>query len=250
MNKVPDERYESAAQMHGTLIAIRAALSGAGDEATQRLGIRWTPLPGPVLTLITQAPMKWRIAVLSALALVVALLLFSPAPPAADTMGAPRAAPPGPVASQIPLVSLALSTRRDSALAARDRAVQAGALKNNVPAMALAETMFQVSEQALQAGNQSQALNGYVAVVEQYRKAHDEARTLQQEAAQMLQRVTPARPPSTPESFSPARNHYSGCRTTRWPRSRPRAPSRWASTPALPRPARSPPMPAAPSRCS
>jgi serine/threonine-protein kinase len=191
MNKVPDERYESAAQMQSTLIAIRAALSGAGDEATQRLGIRWTPLPGPVLKLITQAPMKWRIAVLSALALVVALLLFSPAPPAADTMGAPRAAPPGPVASQIPLVSLALSTRRDSALAARDRAVQAGALKNNVPAMALAETMFQVSEQALQAGNQSQALNGYVAVVEQYRKAHHEARTLQQEAAQMLQRVAP-----------------------------------------------------------
>jgi predicted Ser/Thr protein kinase len=196
MNKVPDERYESAAQMQSTLIAIRAALSGAGNQTTQRLGIRWTPLPGPVLKLVTQAPMKWRIAVLSALAVVVALLLFSPSPPAADNPGgarggAPRLAPPGPVASEIPPVSLALSTRRDSALAARDRAIQAGALKNNVPAMALAETMFQVSEQALQAGNQSQALNGYVAVVEQYRKAHDEARALQQEAAQMMQRVTP-----------------------------------------------------------
>ena len=192
MNKVPQERYESAAQMQSTLIAIRAALSGAGDETTQRLGIRWTPLPGPVLKLVTQAPMKWRIAVLSALAVVVALLLFSPSPPGGDDTPAGRpVAPPGPVASQIPPVSLALSTRRDSALAARDRAVQAGALKNNVPAMVLAETMFQVSEQALQAGNQSQALNGYVAVVEQYRKAHDEARALQQEAAQMLQRVTP-----------------------------------------------------------
>ena len=191
MNKVPDERYETAAQMQSTLIAIRAALSGAGDETTQRLGIRWTPLPGPVLKLVTQAPMKWRIAVLSALAVVVALLLFSPSPPPADEPTAPRVAPPGPVASQLPPVSLALSTRRDSALAARDRAIQAGALKNNVPAMALAETMFQVSEQALQAGNQSQALNGYVAVVEQYRKAQVEARTLQQEAAQMLRRVTP-----------------------------------------------------------
>jgi predicted Ser/Thr protein kinase len=192
MNKVPQERYESAAQMQSTLIAIRAALSGAGDETTQRMGIRWTPLPGPVLKLVTQAPMKWRIAVLSALAVVVALLLFSPSPPAVDdaTAGS-RVAPAGPVASQIPRVSLALSTRRDSALAARDRAIQAGALKNNVPAMVLAETMFQVSEQALQAGNQSQALNGYVAVVEQYRKAQDEARALQQEAAQMLQRVTP-----------------------------------------------------------
>ena len=192
MNKVPHERYESAAQMQSSLIAIRTALSGAGDETTQRLGIRWTPLPAPILKLVTQAPMKWRITVLSALAAVVALLLFSPAPPE-DGVSGPRVAapPPGPVASQIPRVSLALSTRRDSALAARDRAIQAGALKNNVPAMILAETMFQVSEQALQAGDQPRALNGYVAAVDQYRKAQDEARTMQREAAQMLQRVSP-----------------------------------------------------------
>jgi len=192
MNKVPDERYETAAQMQSTLLGIRAALSGAGEETTQRLGIRWTPLPGPVLKLVTQAPMKWRIAVLSALAIVVGLLLFSPSPPA-DQVAPPRvtAAPSGPVASQIPPVSLALSARRDSALAARDRAVQAGALKNNTPAMVLAETMFQVSENALLAGNQTQALNGYVAVLEQYRKATVEAQTLQREATQMIQRVTP-----------------------------------------------------------
>ena len=190
MNKVPHERYETAAQMQSMLLGIRAALSGAGEETTQRLGIRWTPLPGPVLKLVTQAPMKWRIVVLSALALVVALLLFSPSPPPVE-VPTPRVTPPGPVASQIPPVSPAVSARRDSALAARDRAIQAGALKNNVLAMALAETMFQVSEQALQAGNQSQALSGYVAVVEQYRKAQDEARTLQQDAAEMVQRVTP-----------------------------------------------------------
>jgi len=193
MNKVPDERYESAAQMQSTLLGIRAALSGAGEETTQRLGIRWTPLPAPVLKLVTQAPMKWRIAVLSALAIVVALLLFSPAPPAADPVGPPRAtvAPSGPVASQIPPVPLALSARRDSALAARDRAVHAGALKNNTPAMTLAEAIFQVSEQALLAGNQTQALNGYVAVVEQYHKATIEALLLEREARQMIQRVTP-----------------------------------------------------------
>jgi serine/threonine-protein kinase len=191
MNKVPHERYETAAQMQSTLLGIRAALSGAGEETTQRLGIRWTPLPGPILKLVTQAPMKWRITVLSALAVVVLLLLVSPSPPPAEEPTGARAAPPGPVASQIPPVSLALSARRDSALAARDRAIQAGALKNNVPAMALAEAMFQVSEQALVAGNQSQALNGYITVVDQYRKAQDEARTLGQEAAQILQRVTP-----------------------------------------------------------
>jgi serine/threonine-protein kinase len=193
MNKVPHERYESAAQMQSTLIAIRAALSGAGDEATQRLGIRWTPLPGPILKLVTQAPMKWRVAVLSALAAVVALLFFAPGAPVAPEAAGRSVATPtaGPVAAEIPPVSLALSARRDSALAARDRAIQAGALKNNVPTMVLAETMFQVSEQALQAGDQPRALNGYVAVVAQYRKARDEARAMQQEAARMLQRVSP-----------------------------------------------------------
>ena len=191
MAKVPDERYESAGQMQSTLLGIRAALSGAGEETTQRLGIRWTPLPGPVLKLVTQAPMKWRIAVLSALAVVVTLLLFSPSPPAADELPTRVTPPAGPVLSQIPPVPAALSARRDSALAARDRAMQAGALKNNVPAMVLADAIFQVSEQALIAGNQSQALNGYIAVVAQYRKAQDEARVLQQDATQMVQRVTP-----------------------------------------------------------
>jgi serine/threonine-protein kinase len=192
MNKVPDERYESAGQMQSTLLGIRAALSGADDEATQRLGIRWTPLPGPVLKLVTQAPMRWRVVVLGALTVVVALLFFAPGPPATpEAAGRSVSASPGPVALELPPVSLALSARRDSALAARDRAVRAGALKNNVPAWILAETMFQVSEQALQAGAQPRALNGYVAVVEQYHKARDEARTMEQEAARMLQRVSP-----------------------------------------------------------
>ena len=52
MNKVPHERYESAGQMMSTLQQIRAALSGADEEATQPLG-RWTPLPQPMLKLIT-----------------------------------------------------------------------------------------------------------------------------------------------------------------------------------------------------
>jgi serine/threonine-protein kinase len=192
MNKVPDERYESAGQMQSTLLGIRAALSGADDEATQRLGIRWTPLPGPVLKLVTQAPMRWRVVVLGALTVVVALLFFAPGPPATpEAAGRSVSASPGPVALELPPVSLALSARRDSALAARDRAVRAGALKNNVPAWILAETMFQVSEQALRGGDQPRALNGYVAVVEQYHKARDEARTMEQEAARMLQRVSP-----------------------------------------------------------
>ncbi|MDP3910480.1 MAG: serine/threonine-protein kinase, partial [Gemmatimonadales bacterium] len=97
MNKVPHERYESAGQMQGTLLGIRAALSDAGDEATQPLGIRWTPLPAPMLKLVTHAPMKWRIVTLGALAAVVVLLLYAPGQPAADPpqlAGSTATAPP------------------------------------------------------------------------------------------------------------------------------------------------------------
>ena len=198
MNKVPHERYESANQMMASLQGIRSALSGADDEATQPLG-RWTPLPRPVLKLITHAPMKWRVAVLGALAVVVGLLLVSPGQPAAPRPGVfnpPEAAPPSALAAPIPIptaepVSLAVSSRRDSALAARDRSITAGAQKNNVPAMILAETMFQASEQALQAGDQSRALRGYVEATLQYARARDEARAMEREAQRMVSRVTP-----------------------------------------------------------
>ncbi|MGH7606388.1 MAG: serine/threonine-protein kinase, partial [Gemmatimonadales bacterium] len=95
MSKVPHERYESAHQMQSTLLGIRAALSGADDEATQPLGLRWTPLPAPFLKLVTQAPIKWRLATLAALAAVVLLLLYAPGPPSAEELQAVRAAPGG-----------------------------------------------------------------------------------------------------------------------------------------------------------
>jgi len=189
MNKVPDERYESAAQMQATLLAIRAALSGAGDADTQPVGARWTPLPAPILRLVMHTPLKWRLATLGGLALVVALLLLAPNPPTAEV--APNHPAPGPVATEVPAVSADLGARRDSALAARGRAIQAGALKNNVPAMVLAETMLQASEQALQLGDRNRALSGYNGVVDQYRKAQEEARTMEQEAQRMLRRVAP-----------------------------------------------------------
>ncbi|MGH7673495.1 MAG: serine/threonine-protein kinase [Gemmatimonadales bacterium] len=196
MSKAPEDRYETAERMQGTLLGIRAALSGATDGTTQRLGIRWTRLPAPILKLVTHAPLKWRLATLGALGVVVILLLNAPNPPnppnpSADLPGAPRPSASGPVATNVPEVSAALGARRDSALAARDRAVQAGALKNNVPAMVLAETMLQASEQALTAGEQARALSGYNAVVEQYRRAGAEARAMEQDAQRMLQRVAP-----------------------------------------------------------
>jgi hypothetical protein len=201
MNKVPHERYESAGQMMSTLQQIRSALSGADDEATQPLG-RWTPLPQPLLKLITHASMRARLAVLGALAAVVLLLLFSPGQSGDDQLNAVLA-PPNPPATTQPIglaappavpdvpVSMAVSLRRDSALAARDRAVSAGALKNSVPAMILAESMFQSSEQALQAGDQSRAIRGYVEAERQYGRAREQARAMDREAQQMVERVAP-----------------------------------------------------------
>ena len=201
MNKVPHERYESAGQMMSMLQQIRAALSGADEEATQPLG-RWTPLPRPVLKLITHASMRARLAVLGALAAVVVLLLYAPGQPAAEPGNAGGgtnpsvAAPPlgfgaPPPAAGVEPVSIAVSTRRDSALAARDRAIVAGAQKNTVPALLLAETMFQASEQALQRGDQSLALRGYVEAAQRYGRARDEARAMDREAQHMIDRVTP-----------------------------------------------------------
>src|SRR5439155_926721 len=161
MNKVPHERYESAGQMMSMLQQIRAALSGADEEATQPLG-RWTPLPRPMLKLITHASMRARLAVLGALAAVVMLLLYAPGQPieergpaVAAIPPAPThpvgggasgpdgaggagglAAPPPPIRNAAP-VSLAVSSRRDSALAARERANAAGAPKNRVPSLLL-----------------------------------------------------------------------------------------------------------------
>src|SRR5437899_152209 len=61
LNKVPEERYETARQMQSALFSIRAALSGATDT-TERLSLRWTPIPSAVLRLVTHAPIKWRAA--------------------------------------------------------------------------------------------------------------------------------------------------------------------------------------------
>ena len=86
---------------------------------------------------------------------------------------------------------MAVSARRDTALAARDRAIAAGAEKNNVPAMILAETMLLASEQALRAGDQSRALRGYVEAAGQYGQARAQARAMDREAQQMVARVQP-----------------------------------------------------------
>src|SRR5438876_4330681 len=84
LNKVPEDRYDTARQMQSALFSIRAALSGASD-ATARISLRWTPIPSAVLRLVTHAPLKWRAAVLTTLmatALVPLYVSRSPSPAA------------------------------------------------------------------------------------------------------------------------------------------------------------------------
>jgi len=199
MNKVPHERYESAGQMLSTLQQIRAALSGADEEATQPLGVGRAATAGAQADHACVDAGAARGA--GALAAVVVLLVYAPGQPGADPANAgvtnpSAAAPPSglvapPPPADVEPVSVAVSTRRDSALAARDRAVTAGAQKNSVPALMLAETMFQASEQALQRGTNRSRCGDTSKAAQYYDRARDEARAMDREAQRMVQRVTP-----------------------------------------------------------
>ncbi|MBI1966796.1 MAG: protein kinase [Gemmatimonadetes bacterium] len=205
LNKVPEDRYTNAKQMQQALSGIRDALSGATDSPTLRLA-SWTAGPALVVRLLRHAPLKWRLAALTALAgVAVVLLYFSLTTPALDegaTAAAPapapaRSAPPAagprlpPDSAVLANLNPALRARRDSAFAERERALLAGAMKNEVPSVALAETMLEASDRALRAGDQARALSGYVAAVGQYRKARAEADELRREARRAVDRVTP-----------------------------------------------------------
>src|SRR4029077_1830623 len=104
---------------------------GASDT-TERLSLRWSPIPSAVLRLVTHAPLKWRAAVLTALMVTALVLLYvsrSPSPVAAPANNAPFA---GATLDQVLGFALpaslngALVAQRDSTLAARDRARRAG----------------------------------------------------------------------------------------------------------------------------
>ncbi len=195
LNKVPEERYETARQMQSALFSIRAALSGATDT-TERLSLRWTPIPSAVLRLVTHAPIKWRAAALTALMVTALVLLYVSRSPS------PVAAPPDAELTSATLDQLltypvpvhlnaALVAQRDSALAARERARRAGAMKNNVSSLILAETVVQNAERALRTGDLARASSGYWSAMPQYAKAQAEAETLRRDAEQAIARATP-----------------------------------------------------------
>jgi serine/threonine-protein kinase len=193
MAKVPEDRFETARQMQSALFSIRAALSGAHD-ATERLSLNWTPIPRAVLRLVTAAPLKWRAAALTALMVTALVLLYvsrSPSPAAAPVEAA-SATLDQLVTYPVPTpLNPALASRRDSALAARERARRSGAIKNNVASLTLAETMLQNAERALRTGDLAHAASGYAGVIPLYTSAQDEAARLRRDAEQALARATP-----------------------------------------------------------
>ncbi len=198
MTKVPAERYRTAKEMRQTLVGIRLALSGATDGTTQVIGLRWSR---PLLKLITRAPAKWRLAVLTALAVVVAALALlppsepiaapdqsAPPPAAAVTLEAAAAPPPAPTRVDFPPAVTAL---RASALDARAQAEGAGAFQNAVPAWVHAEALLAQADDALESGKVRLASQALRQAIGQYGIAKAEAERLGVKAQTAVDRASP-----------------------------------------------------------
>jgi serine/threonine-protein kinase len=199
MSKVPSERYRSAKEMRQTLVGIRLALSGATDGTTQVIGLRWSR---PFLKLVTRAPAKWRLAVLTALAVVAAALALLPPsepiaapdepapPPVASPVAGEPAAEPSPPPSRVDFPP-AVTRRRTTALAAREGAERAGAPQNALAPWVHAEALFERATRDLDAGRIRLASQGLQQAAEQYRAAQAEAARLEREARAAIERVAP-----------------------------------------------------------
>ena len=190
MNKTPEDRYDSAREMRTTLVAIRLALSGAGETTTQRLVGRWTPIPNALLRLAQPLSVRSRALTLGALAAVALVIVFVSR--SSSNGGLPDTAPPGPVTVGQPrpvVLNPALASMRDSVFSARTRAEAAGAMKNNVPSWLVAESMLQGAEQAVSSGSVSRAAASYSAALDQYRRARREADSLRADAMHIYDRA-------------------------------------------------------------
>ena len=188
INKVREDRYVSAEQMQQTLIGIRAALSGA--STTERMGLRWTPIPGPLLKLVTHTPMRWRAVVLSALALVAAALVFVPDP--AERVEAVATAPPSYAPAAMPsTLNPALAALRDSALRARAEAEAAGAIKSGLASAVVGEGLLLTADRQAQSGDVSHAAPGWREALVRFRQAAREAAQEREAVATLIERATP-----------------------------------------------------------
>ena len=264
LNKVPEDRYQSARQMQQVLLGIRAALSGATD-ATQRLNPRWTPIPAPVMRLVT---LRWRVMGLSVLGALGLLVLYvsrgrvQPAQPPPAVMATPPEVPPIVVTPPARAPSdpervrggaAACGCERHARRAARLRAEGTGPCpprRGNQEQRAvgvLAETMLQSAEQGLRGGDHARASGAYLSAVLQYRNARTEVENCGRKRSWRSRAPHPSSKASRPHSTRrPGRRRHSRARnrsTRRWitPWRHPRRKTRngRASPPASHPPARS-----------
>ena len=202
MSKAPEDRYDSAARMRDALAGIRTALSQvSGGDTTQRILPAW---PRALLTLLSTAPLQWRLIVLIAFVLVAGSLAYVSFVPLGPAPPAPARVEIGPVASpsvseplataggtEMPGLNPALGALRDTAVAARNRAVALGADKNAVSAWMLGEAIMGLADSAARATSYTSATTGWREAAVQYRRARTQADTLQRESRAALQRISP-----------------------------------------------------------
>src|SRR5437660_1722062 len=193
MSKAPGDRYDKARTMQQQISGIRSALSGGTDQTTQRLAPAWLRLPNSVLGLVRHTALPARLAALGGLIVVSLMLLWTSFRSNADEVASPpasaaRAPTPGTVPTHL---NPAVAALRDSAFAAQARAQQVGAMKNNVAAAPLAETLLETGERAASAGEEVRATSRYTSAIAQYRVAVRETDSLRADTKQRLDRTTP-----------------------------------------------------------
>ena len=191
MAKTPEERFTTADEFRSALLGMRHALSDPTAVTTEQISFR-NPLSRISLRLIAPISLRSRAAVLLILGLVAVLVLYlslsTPAPstpPPAVGAGAPILSP-----RPIPGLTQRIAILRDTAYAQRVRALEAGALINNVQPMVNADAILLAADQSARAHDLIRASTAYGSVVPLYRQAIAETDSARLDARRRLDRAT------------------------------------------------------------
>ena len=191
MAKTPGERFSTADEFRSSLLGMRHALSDPSTITTERIKFR-NPLTRISLSLIAPTSLKSRVTVLltllAAALLIAYLALSTPAPPPAPVASTSLA----PTLSPRPIPGLAprMAILRDTAYAQRARALEAGALINNVQSMINGDGILLAADQSARNRDPVRASTGYSSVGPLYRKAIAEADSERLDARRRLDRAT------------------------------------------------------------